>query len=43
MEQVFIRKDDLNKWLADHFPNKDLISVDDLLSEIEDLDSEELN
>ena len=40
MEQVFIRKEDLNKWLAEHFPNKDLISVDDLLSEIEDLDSE---
>ena len=39
MDQVFIRKDDLNRWIAKYFI-KDLISVDDLLSVIEDLDSE---
>lgn len=40
MDQVFIRKIDLNKWIAKYYPNQDLISVDDLLSVIEDLDSE---
>ena len=41
MEQVFIRKDDLNKWIAKYCPdNKDLISIEDLLSIIEDLDDE---
>ena len=41
MDQVFIRKIDLNRWIAKYCPdNKDLVSVDDLLSIIEDLDSE---
>ena len=40
MDLVFIRKEDLNKWIAKYYPNQDLISVDDLLSVIEDLDSE---
>ena len=39
MENVYIRKDELNKWVAKYF-NKDLISVDDLIGVIEDLDGE---
>ena len=40
MEQVFIRKTDLNKWIAKYFPNQDLISIEELLAIIEELDSE---
>lgn len=36
---TYIQKDSLNKWVAKHF-NKDLISVDDLIGCIEDLDNE---
>lgn len=36
---TFIKRDSLNKWVAKHF-NKDLISVDDLIGCIEDLDDE---
>lgn len=40
MEQIFIKKDNLNRWVAKYFKNKDLISIDDLLGVIEDLDGE---
>lgn len=40
MDNVYVKKEHLNRWIAKYFPSKDLISVDDLLSAIEDLDSE---
>lgn len=39
MEEVFVKKDNLNKWVAKQF-TKDLISIDDLIDCIEDLSSE---
>ena len=39
MKEVYILKSDLNEWIAKYF-KKDLISIDDLLTVIEDLDSE---
>lgn len=39
MNRVYILKDELNSWISKYF-NKDLISVDDLISCIEDLDEE---
>ena len=40
MDKVYIDKGELNSWVAKYFPNKDLISIDDLIGVIEDLDSE---
>lgn len=40
MNNVFIRKEELNTWIAKYFPTKDLISIDDLIGVIEDLDYE---
>lgn len=40
MDSVYIKKDDLNRWIGKYFPNKDLISIDDLLSTIEELDAD---
>ena len=40
MDNVYIKKNDLNKWIGKYFPNKDLISIDDLLSTIEELDAD---
>lgn len=40
MEQVLIRKSELNKWIAKYFLNQDLISIEELLSVIEELDKE---
>lgn len=40
MDNVYIKKEHLNRWVAKYFKNQDLISVDDLLSTIEDLDDE---
>ena len=40
MEEVYIKVQDLNRWIAKYFPNKDLITIDDLLGVIEDLDGE---
>ena len=37
MDNVYIKKEHLNRWVAIYFKNQDLISVDDLLSTIEDL------
>lgn len=39
MNKVYILKDELNSWISKYF-NKDLISIDDLISCIEDLDEE---
>lgn len=38
MDQVYINKQDINRWVGKYFPNKDLISIGDLLGVIEDLD-----
>ena len=40
MDNVYIKTQDVNKWIGKYFPNKDLISIDDLIGCIEDLDSE---
>lgn len=39
MNNVFIKKEELNEWVAKHFKG-DLISINDMISVIEDLDSE---
>ena len=39
MQEVYIKKENLNKWIAKHF-DKDIISIDDLIGIIEDLDDE---
>lgn len=38
MDNVFIKKEELNKWVAKYFPTQDIISIDDLINAIEDLD-----
>lgn len=40
MNNVYIKTTELNSWITKYFPNKDLISIDDLIGCIEDLDSE---
>ena len=40
MNQVYITKDELNSWIAKYFPTKDLISIDDLICCIENLDED---
>lgn len=40
MTEVYIKKIDVNKWIGKYFPDKDLISIEDLIGCIEDLDSE---
>lgn len=41
MNEVYIRAQDLNKWIVRNLPqNRDLYSIDDLIGAIEDLDSE---
>lgn len=39
MDNVYIKKEDLNKWVAKFF-NEDLITIEDLISAIEELDEE---
>lgn len=39
MDKVFIKKNELSEWTQKYF-KKDLISVDDLIRVIEDLDNE---
>ena len=39
MSEVYIKKSDLNEWVAKYFQT-DLISIEDLISTIEDLDGE---
>lgn len=41
MDEVYIKTDYLMEWMKKkYFPNKELISIDDLISLIEDLDSD---
>lgn len=40
MNEVYIKKEDLNRWVAKYFSKQDLISVEDLIGCIEDLDSQ---
>ena len=40
MKDVYIKASDLNNWILAHLPNKDLISIDDLIGAIEDMDGE---
>lgn len=39
MDQVYIKKNDLSEWTQKYF-KEDLVSVDDLIRVIEDLDNE---
>ena len=39
MSELFIKKENLNYWIAKYF-DKDLISIEDLIDCIEDLDGE---
>ena len=39
MDEIYIKKEDVERWIGKYFPNKELISVDDLIACIEDLDS----
>lgn len=39
MDDVYIKAEDLNKWIVRHLPgNKDFYSIDDLINAIEDMD-----
>ena len=41
MNDVYIRAEDLSRWIVRNLPqNRDLYSIDDLIGAIEDLDSE---
>ena len=41
MNEVYIKKEDLNSWIVRHLPqNKDFYSIDDLICAIEDMDSD---
>lgn len=40
MEKIFIDIREENRWITKYFPNKDLITIEELLGVIEDLDSE---
>lgn len=40
MDSVYIRVSDLNKWTGKYFKDKDIVSVEDLLGVIEDLEDE---
>ena len=42
MSDVYVKVNELNSWVAKYF-DKDLISIDELISVIEDLDSEAEN
>ena len=39
MKDVYIKKEELNEWLRKYF-NGDLISINDMISVMEDLDGE---
>lgn len=41
MSEIYIKKEDLNRWVVKHLPkNKDLYTIDDLIGAIEDMDDE---
>lgn len=37
---LYLKTNELNTWISKYFQNKDLITVDDLIACIEDLDGE---
>ena len=39
MKNVFIKREELNKWIAKYF-KEDLVSIDDILRVLEDLEFE---
>ena len=39
MENVYIKREELNKWIAKYF-KEDLVSIDDILRVLEDLEFE---
>lgn len=39
MENVFIKREELNKWIAKYF-KEDLVSIEDILRVLEDLEFE---
>lgn len=40
MDQIYIKVEDLNKWVAKYFSYKDLVTIEDLIAAIEELDGE---
>lgn len=40
MDNVYIKTENLNSWVSKYFKNKDLVSIEDLISLIEDLADE---
>lgn len=40
MDELYVKKYYLNEWIAKYFPNQDLISIEELIGVIEDLDGE---
>ena len=40
MDEVYIKVNDLNKWVSKYFKDKDIVSIDELVGTIEDLDDE---
>lgn len=40
MDELYIKKYYLNEWIVKFFPDKDLVSIEDLIVVIEDLDDE---
>ena len=40
MDEVFIDMRNQNKWIQKYFPNKDFVSIDELIGCIEDLDGD---
>ncbi len=40
MDNVYLRKEDLPHWVTDYFGKQELISIDDLICYIEDLQEE---
>ena len=40
MKEVYIKKEELNSWVAKYFYHQDLITIDDLICCIENLDDE---
>ena len=41
MNEIYIKAEDLNRWIIRHLPkNQDLYSIEDLIGAIEDLDGE---
>ena len=40
MDEVYIKTENLNSWIKKYFENKDIITIEDLISQIENLDAE---